>query len=101
MPNYRDLELASDGTGRKTSHAGEYRIFRYGDPEARQRKHLVMMRDPRNRVQALLCMMWLLFYRWARLRFTEVAGERVPINRLSQWLEESGLPPSSVRVLER
>ncbi|EQD50200.1 transposase IS4 family protein, partial [mine drainage metagenome] len=33
----------SDGTGMKTSNAGEYRIFRYGDPEARQRKHLVVV----------------------------------------------------------
>ncbi|EQD30497.1 transposase ISC1058, partial [mine drainage metagenome] len=43
MPKYSDLELASDGTGLKTSNAGEYRIFRYGDPEARQRKHLVVV----------------------------------------------------------
>ncbi|MGI0130002.1 MAG: transposase [Thermoplasmata archaeon] len=38
LPKYTDLELGSDGTGLKTSNAGEYRIFRYGDPEARQRK---------------------------------------------------------------
>ena len=43
MPHYPDLELASDGTGRKTSNAGEYRIFRSGDPEARRRKHLVVV----------------------------------------------------------
>lgn len=43
MPEYRELELATDGTGLKTSNAGEYRIFRYGDPNARQRKHLVVV----------------------------------------------------------
>jgi Transposase DDE domain len=43
LPKYTDLELASDGTGIKTSNAGEYRIFRYGDPEAKQRKHLVVV----------------------------------------------------------
>jgi hypothetical protein len=43
MPEYRDLELASDGTGLKTSNAGEYRIFRYGDPDAKQKKHLVVV----------------------------------------------------------
>ncbi|MHB1917013.1 MAG: IS5 family transposase [Thermoplasmata archaeon] len=43
MPKYSELELASDGTGLKTSNAGEYRIFRYGDPEARQKKHLVVV----------------------------------------------------------
>lgn len=43
LPKYTELELASDGTGLKTNNAGEYRIFRYGDPEARQRKHLVVV----------------------------------------------------------
>jgi hypothetical protein len=43
MPKYSELELASDGTGLKTSNAGEYRIFRYGDPDAKQRKHLVVV----------------------------------------------------------
>ncbi|EQD76890.1 transposase ISC1058 [mine drainage metagenome] len=43
MPKYSELELASDGTGLKTSNAGEYRIFRYGDPDARQKKHLVVV----------------------------------------------------------
>ena len=43
MPKYSELELASDGTGLKTSNAGEYRLFRYGDPEAKQRKHLVVV----------------------------------------------------------
>ena len=43
LPKYAELELASDGTGLQTSNAGEYRIFRYGDPDARQRKHLVVV----------------------------------------------------------
>ncbi|MGC2034288.1 MAG: IS5/IS1182 family transposase, partial [Thermoplasmata archaeon] len=43
LPKFTELELATDGTGLKTSNAGEYRIFRYGDPEARQRKHLVVV----------------------------------------------------------
>lgn len=43
LPRFTDLELASDGSGLRTTHAGEYRIFRYGDPGARQRKHLVVV----------------------------------------------------------
>lgn len=43
LPKYTDREVASDGTGLTTSNAGEYRLFRYGDPEARQRKHLVVV----------------------------------------------------------
>lgn len=43
LPKYSELEVASDGTGLKTSNAGEYRIFRYGDPDAKQRKHLVVV----------------------------------------------------------
>ncbi len=43
LPRIEELELASDGTGLKTTNAGEYRILRYGDPEARQRKHLVVV----------------------------------------------------------
>lgn len=40
LPKYSDLELASEGTGSKTSNAGEFRTFRYADPEAKQREHL-------------------------------------------------------------
>ncbi len=43
LPKFVNLELAPDGSGRKTTNAGEYRLFRYGDPEARQRKHLVVV----------------------------------------------------------
>jgi len=37
------LDLGTDGTGMKTSNAGSYRITKYGDPDARQRKHLVVI----------------------------------------------------------
>jgi hypothetical protein len=43
LPKFTELELASDGTGMKTTNAGEYRLFRYGDPDATQRKHLVVV----------------------------------------------------------
>ena len=36
-------ELGTDGTGMKTNNAGSYRIMKYGDPDARQRKHLVVI----------------------------------------------------------
>ena len=33
--------MSSDGSGLKTRNAGEYRILKYGDPEARQKRHLL------------------------------------------------------------
>ncbi len=36
-------DLASDGTGMKTNNTGSYRIMKYGDPNARKRKHLVVI----------------------------------------------------------
>jgi len=36
-------ELGTDGTGLKTNNAGSYRIMKYGDPDARKRKHLVVI----------------------------------------------------------
>ncbi|MGI0131198.1 MAG: IS1634 family transposase [Thermoplasmata archaeon] len=45
-------------------------------------------RDPRIRVHAFLCVMGLLFYRWIQLRVAETTGERIPIGRLSRWLDE-------------
>ena len=36
-------ELGTDGTGMKTNNAGSYRIMKYGDPDTRQRKHLVVI----------------------------------------------------------
>ncbi len=43
MPDYSDLDPASDGTGLKASNAGEYRVLKYGDPDAGRRKHLVVV----------------------------------------------------------
>ena len=36
-------KLGTDGTGLKTNNAGSYRIMKYGDPDARKRKHLVVI----------------------------------------------------------
>jgi len=38
----RYAEVGTDGTGLKTNNAGAYRITKYGDPDAAQRKHLVV-----------------------------------------------------------
>lgn len=38
----RYAEVGTDGTGLKTNNAGAYRIAKYGDPDAAQRKHLVV-----------------------------------------------------------
>ncbi len=35
--------IGTDGTGLKTNNAGSYRIMKYGDPDARQRKHLIVI----------------------------------------------------------
>jgi hypothetical protein len=43
MPDYRDLELASDGTGLKTSNAGEYRLFKYEDADRNKKRYLVVV----------------------------------------------------------
>ena len=43
LPSFKEAEVGSDGTGLKTRNAGEYRIFKYGDPEAKQKKHLVVV----------------------------------------------------------
>ncbi|MGC8725122.1 MAG: IS5 family transposase [Thermoplasmata archaeon] len=43
MPDYYELEIGTDGTGLKTSNAGEYRIWKYGDPDAKKKKHLVVI----------------------------------------------------------
>ncbi|MEM0137945.1 MAG: hypothetical protein QW608_06040 [Thermoplasmata archaeon] len=43
IPENKEIELASDGTGLKTSNAGEYRQFKYGDPNAKRKKYLVVI----------------------------------------------------------
>ncbi|MEM3845681.1 MAG: IS5/IS1182 family transposase, partial [Candidatus Parvarchaeota archaeon] len=35
--------VESDGTGLKTSNTGEYRQFKYGDPNAKRKKYLVVI----------------------------------------------------------
>ena len=37
------VEIGTDGTGLNTSNAGSYRIIKYGDPDARKRKHLIVI----------------------------------------------------------
>lgn len=36
-------EIGTDGTGMKTNNAGAYRIMKYGDPDAKRKKHLVVI----------------------------------------------------------
>ena len=36
-------DIGTDGTGMKTNNAGSYRITKYGDPDAKKRKHLVVI----------------------------------------------------------
>ena len=43
LPSYREVEVGSDGSGLKTNNAGEYRILRYGDRDAKRKKHLVVV----------------------------------------------------------
>ncbi len=42
-------DLATDGTGMKTGNAGLYRIMKYGDPDARQKKHFIITVDVRTK----------------------------------------------------
>ena len=42
MPEYNDLEIASDGTGMKTSGAGQYRIYKWGKKGGKKNKFLVI-----------------------------------------------------------
>ena len=36
-------DIGNDGSGLKTGNAGTYRIMKYGDPDARRRKHLMVI----------------------------------------------------------
>ena len=42
-PYFNEAEVATDGTVLKTRNAGEYRIMKYSDPDAIQKKHLVVV----------------------------------------------------------
>ena len=41
LPTYKELEVATDGSGLKTNNAGEYRVFKYGNRT--RKKHLVVV----------------------------------------------------------
>ncbi|MEM3191998.1 MAG: transposase [Thermoplasmata archaeon] len=43
LPEFDEVEIATDGSGLKTSNVGEYRILKYGDKDARRKKHLVVI----------------------------------------------------------
>ncbi|MEM3845691.1 MAG: hypothetical protein QXU98_08320 [Candidatus Parvarchaeota archaeon] len=53
LPQFSDAEIATDGSGPKTSNAGEYRILKYGDNNGRK-KHLVIIKADVKR-KKLLC----------------------------------------------
>ncbi len=55
MPSLREAEVGTDGSGLKTGNAGEYRVFKYGDPDARMKKHLVVVITADVRTKKLLC----------------------------------------------
>jgi hypothetical protein len=38
MPDYNELDMGTDGTGLKTTNAGEYRIWIYVDLDAKKKK---------------------------------------------------------------
>ena len=39
----QSMSIGTDGTGMKMNNAGSYRITKYGDPDAKRRKHLVVI----------------------------------------------------------
>jgi len=41
LPTYKELEVATDGSGLRTNNAGEYRVFKYGNRT--RKKHLVVV----------------------------------------------------------
>ena len=55
LPSFSIAEIGTDGTGLKTRNAGEYRVFKYGDRDARQKKHLVVVITADVRRKKLLC----------------------------------------------
>ncbi|MEM0312547.1 MAG: hypothetical protein QXM60_04475 [Thermoplasmatales archaeon] len=55
LPQFNDSEIATDGSGLKTSNAGKYRILKYGDKDARRKKHLVVVITTDAKRKKLLC----------------------------------------------
>ena len=43
IPGFNEADVATDGSGLKTRNAGEYRILKYGDKDAKRRRHLVVV----------------------------------------------------------
>ena len=48
-------EIGTDGTGMKANNAGTYRITKYGDPDAKRRKHLVVIITADARTKKIIC----------------------------------------------
>ncbi|MEM4089719.1 MAG: hypothetical protein QXQ46_03050 [Thermoplasmatales archaeon] len=40
LPQFSEAEIGTDGSGLKTTNAGEYRILKYGEKYIRRKKHL-------------------------------------------------------------
>ncbi len=55
MPSFSEAEVGTDGSGLKTNNAGEYRIFKYGDRDAKRKKHLVVVITADVHRKKLLC----------------------------------------------
>ena len=49
-------EIGTDGTGLKTNNAGSYRITKYGDPDAKRKKHLVVIITAEVRTKKIIGM---------------------------------------------
>ncbi|MEM3908051.1 MAG: hypothetical protein QXZ17_14535 [Nitrososphaerota archaeon] len=52
-PRFDEAETATDGSGLKASNAGEYRILKYGDKDARKKHLVIVTADVRRK--KLLC----------------------------------------------
>lgn len=55
LPQFSEAEIGTDGSGLKTRNAGEYRVIKYGDKDAKQKKHLVVVITADVRHKKLLC----------------------------------------------
>ncbi len=55
LPSFDTAEISTDSTGLKTRNAGVYRVFKYGDRDARQKKHLMVVISADVRHKKLLC----------------------------------------------
>ncbi|MEM3829086.1 MAG: IS5/IS1182 family transposase [Conexivisphaerales archaeon] len=53
LPQFNETEIATDGSGLKTSNTGEYRILKYGDNNARKKHPVIIAADVKHK--KLLC----------------------------------------------